>query len=185
MSDGPLSPEQRRDLSDANARAGKILGAARVSTFTAWSVGLFGALSLGVGLFGGGGVLVGAALLAVAWNEVRGRDRLRRLDPEGPRILGWNQLALLAVAAAYCLGAIWKARTEPGDSVRLLEELAGLPEGYVADLTTTAYVLVLGVVALVQWLLARYHFAREPMLRAYLEETPPWAVELQRESRLG
>jgi len=67
-SENPLSRGQLEDLSTGAQRARKILGAARTATVTGWSLGAFGVLSILSGLKNPVGLLVGGALLAVAWN---------------------------------------------------------------------------------------------------------------------
>ncbi len=64
---GPLSHEQREDLTKATERAGKILGAGKVATFNGWTLGAFGAVSLLFGLFSLTGFIAGPCLLVLAW----------------------------------------------------------------------------------------------------------------------
>lgn len=174
----PLSGAQKAALDDAAVRLHTLLRPARIASVNAWTLGIFGALTLIWGVVGGGGVLIGLALLTVAWNERRGRDRLRALDPDGARILAWNQLILAGVVTAYCLVTIVRARLAPDPSLQRLEALAGLPADLVADLTTLVYGSVILVVGFVQVLLARYHARREAPLEAFRESTPGWVVEL-------
>lgn len=180
LEEDPLSEEQRERLREAGGRLDEILRAARVASFTAWTVAIFGGISLLLGLTSPIGAAVGAALLAVAWNEFRGRRLLRALSPEGARVLGWNQLALLVVVILYCGWSVWSVRSGPGPEVRQLQELAGLPADFVSEMATVMYAAVAAIVAIVQGLLARYHFARGPRLEAYLDETPRWIVDVQR-----
>ncbi len=176
---GPLSAEQKAALDDAARRMRVLLKPARVAAVNAWTIGIFGAITVLWGLVsGGGGVVVGVLLLAVAWNEKRGRDRLLALDPEGATILGWNQVALAAVVTGYCLVAIVKAHTAPSASMQELEDAAGFDPDLVAQLTTLVYgAVIVGVVA-GQAFLARWHFRRRAQVEAFRSETPPWVVEL-------
>ena len=175
----PLSAAQKSALDDAAGRVRAILKPARVATVNAWTIGIFGAITVLWGLVsGGGGVVVGALLLAVAWNEKRGRDRLRALDPEGATILGWNQVALAAVVTAYCLVAIVRAHVAPSASMQELEDAAGFSADLVAQITTLVYgAVIVGVVAS-QAFLARWHFRRRAMVEAFRQKTPPWVVEV-------
>lgn len=185
-SDDPLSSEQKEVLAEAATRLKTLLRAARVARVNAWTVGIFGALSVLWGLAsGGGGVVVGLALLAVAWNEFRGKSRLQALDPEGARILGWNQLVLAGVIDAYCVMAIYLSRASPDPSVQQLEELAGISQDLVADLTTLFYGAVIAGVTLAGALLALYHFRRRAQVESFRDETPAWAVEILRETGSG
>ena len=166
-------------------RAGKILGAARVAAVTGWTVLVFGVLTLLVTLFSPMGVLLGGALLAVAWNELEGRKQILRFDTGGPRRLARNQLWLLGIIAVSCLGAIYQARVHPTPGLSEMETLLGLEEGFVAGATTAGYALVLAVGAAFQWGMYRYHATRVGLLEAYVRETPGWIVEIQRIVRAG
>jgi hypothetical protein len=176
---GPLSAEQKGQLAAASAARAKLLRPARIARFNAWTVGVFGALSVVLGLAtGGSGALIGIALIAIAWNEARGAGRLSALDPEGARILGWNQLVLAGVVAVSCAAAIAKARTSPDPAMKELEELGGISAGLVSGLTTVFYAAVGVIVALVQALLARYHFRARERVAAFRRDTPDWVLEL-------
>lgn len=176
----PLSQAQLQELATAMERGQKIRGAAKVAAFTGWTVGAFGVLSLLFGLFSLQGILVGGALLAVAWNELEGRKLLLKFRPGGPRRVAQNQLWLLAVIAAYCLWAIYQVRNNPPADMAQLEELLELGQGFWAGLMTAVYGAVLLTVGVFQLAMYRYHAARIAMLEAYLEETPAWVVEIQR-----
>jgi hypothetical protein len=182
----PLTPEQKATLAEAATRLKKLMRPARIARFNAWTIGIFGGLTVLWGLVsGGGGLVVGVALLAVAWNEMRGARRLQALDPEGARLLGWNQLAVALVIVGYCAFAIVRARRGPDPSMRELEEAAGISAETVADLTLLIYGSIAVVVALVQALLARYHFGARAAVEAFRRETPAWAIELLGSARPG
>jgi hypothetical protein len=176
VSDAPaFSLEQQAALQEAAARLKVVLRPARIARVNGWTVGVFGALSVLWGLVsGGGGIFVGLALIAIAWNEMRGVKRLSALDPEGARILGWNQLVLGALIGAYCAFTIWHAHLSPDPSMQELEDLGGVPAGLIAQLTTLLYGGVAVVVGIVQLLLARYHFRAAARIRAFVSETPEW-----------
>lgn len=177
---GPLSPEQREELTTATERAGKILGAGKVASFNGWTLGVIGAISLLFGLFSLTSFIAGACLLLVAWNEFRGRDMLRSFDPKGPDLLWKNQTGLMSAVIAYCAWSIYKAKAHPSAEVAQLEELAGLPADFITDMTVTVYASAILLTLLFQGLNARYYFARVQMLADYLRETPDWIVDLQK-----
>jgi hypothetical protein len=183
--DRPLSSAQIEALGTAMQRAGKVLGAAKVAAFTGWTVGAFGVLSLLFSLLSPTGVLVGGALLAVAWNEMEGRKALLRFDPAGPRRLARNQLWLLAVIALYCGWAMYKVRFRSSPEVGELETLLGFGEGFFADAAMASYAIVLAVAVLFQWGMFRYHAARVRLVEEYVARTPAWIVEVQRVVRGG
>ena len=180
MSDAsPFTPEQRATLHVAVGRKRALMRPARVASFNGWTVGLFGALSVVWGLVAGwSGVVIGAALLAVSWNELRGARRLQALDPQGATLLGWNQLILGGVIALYCVYSIASARMAPDPSMQEMVEMAGIPADLIGGLTTILYGAVLVIVTLVQLLLARYHFRAKAKVEAFRQETPRWIVEL-------
>ena len=164
----------------ADERLGKVLKAGRLATFNAWTLAAFGALSL---LFAFGSVtalIVGAALLLLAWIEFRGRAALRRLEPGGLRLLGWNQIALFVLLAAYCLRSIHVLRTRPPEQLETAAALAGLPFRALVTLLVVTYVAVIVVSLVVQGLFAAYYWSRGRLLVEHLEETPAPALDRQR-----
>lgn len=176
---GPLTAGQRAQLAAANERAEKILKAGRIATFNGWTIGTFGGLSVLLGLGSLTALVVGAGLLVVAWNELRGRNLLRRLDAVGPRLLARNQLGLMGLIIAYCLWSIYGTLHHPGEAIQELEQFMGGP-GSVTHLVAWGYgaVIVLSMVA--QGFNARYYFARVARLESYVRSTPGWILELQR-----
>jgi hypothetical protein len=190
QSSGPLSPEHQQSLLDANHRAQKILQAAKVATFNGWTTGFFAALSLIGGLFSITSLCLGVGLSVVARNEFRGRNLLRRFDPRGPRLLGWNQVGFIGLLIAYSLWSIYTSLTgaNPYDEyIAQNPELASMLGSFshLNDTITLAVyggVIVLSVIF--QGLNAIYYFKRGKLLREYLSLTPAWIVDLQRRSLL-
>ncbi|MDT8368517.1 MAG: hypothetical protein RQ745_04880 [Longimicrobiales bacterium] len=181
----PLSPEDREELEEAGERARRFLKAGRVATFNVWTLGAFAGITLLFGLFSPEALVLGMGMGVVTWNEHRGRTLLRDIDPEGPRALGRNQLGLMALIVTYALWSLWQARTHPDPGLARMDELmGGDTAGLVAELTTAVYLGVTALTILFQGLLARYYFARAPMVETYLRETPEWVVQLQRSASL-
>lgn len=183
--DSPLSDDQIKELAYATVRAGKILRAGRVAAFTGWTVGVAGALSLLLGMFSPTGFLTGAALLAVAWNELEGRKMLLRFHPGGARRLARNQLWLLAVIAAYCGWAIFQAHFRPNPELSQLESVLELDAGFMAEATTAVYLIILLSAVVFQWGMYRYHTSRIPIVGEFVAKTPHWVLEVQRIVRAG
>ena len=189
----PLTPEHYQALAEANLRAKKVLKAAGVAMFNACTFGFFAACGLLIVLFSAAmgeadvsGLLVSSALGVLAWNEFHGRTLLRRFDLRAPAVLGWNQIALMAVIIAYCGWQIANALLGPNEFDR---QMKAYPEvmsafGNIGELYRVASVAIYGTVILAtvlfQGLNALYYFTRAKYLRAYLDETPPWVVEVQR-----
>ena len=123
---------------------------------------------------------MGVLLLALGWNELRGRGLLRALDPRGARVLGWNQISLMGVITAYCLWSLYRTLAHPDPGLVELEALVGISREMVSQVTVLAYGSVILLTAVFQGFLSRYYFARERLLTEYLEQTPGWILELQR-----
>jgi hypothetical protein len=130
-----------------------------------------------------------AGLAAVAWNEFRGRERLRQFDPAGPSILGWNQLGLLALITVYCLWAIYsnlwgsesidaQLRANP-ELKAAFGSLDGLSQ-MVEPIVLAFYGLVIALSTLFQGGNALYYFTRRKYVETYVRETPEWVIDLQR-----
>jgi hypothetical protein len=184
-SDGLLLPEHERALLAANERAKAVYRAASVASFNAWSIGLIAVLSLPFALFSLPSLAVEAGLALIAYNEFRGRSRLRRFDPTASRLLGWNQLGLMALMLLYSLWSIGSAIAGPSPyeaELRAHPELASL--GSIDQLYLAVTLAVYGGVCIAtivcQGLNAWYYFTRGRHVRAYLAETPAWVVDLHR-----
>ncbi len=177
--DAPLTLEQRLELSEANERARKFLGAVKVATFNGWTIGVFAAFGVLFGIFSVTALVMGIGLGLVARNEFRGRKLLRQFDPLGPRLLGRNQLGLMGLIIVYCLWSMYQATSHPLSEIPGLEALAEYGD-LITTLTLAVYGVVIFVTALVQGLNARYYFARTQRVKDYVRETPGWIVEIQR-----
>ena len=178
--DAPLTLEQRLELSEANERARKVLGAVKVATFNGWTIGVFAAVGLLFGIFSVTALVMGIGMGLVARNEFRGRTLLRQFDPLGPRLLGRNQLGFMGLIIVYCLWSMYQTVSNPITEIPGLEAITDSFGPLVTNLTLAVYGLVIVVTALVQGLNARYYFARTQRVKDYLKETSGWVVEIQR-----
>ncbi len=190
---GPLTGEHLRALALANQRGKKIRSAAGVARFNGVSMIVFSGVSLlvamGMGAFGEFDWIawvMGVGLGTLAWNELRGRRLLLRLDPRGPIVLGWNQLALLGLVFAY---AAWMLRSglmtpspyeEAMRAEPMLRQVLGDPDNLYRTLTLSIYGSLMVVTVVFQGLNSLYYFTRGRVLRGYLAETPAWVVDVQR-----
>lgn len=186
-----LSPENVAQLHAARSAMAKIRRAASIASFDGWTIGVFGALTLLVGLTDPTSIIMGLGLLAVAFVELRFGARLRQLEPGAARALGWNQIALgslLVAYAAWRLTAVLHGRGGGGGGeyadiigsdpqlARMLEPVEGLTR----LVMTAVYTTLIGVGLLGQGSLALYYFTRQAHVRTYLVQTPPWIIEMQR-----
>ena len=163
-------PEQDRAKADRSAR--KVRGAAKVARFNGWAIGGCAVLSLLSGLSSMTLLAVGLGLAIVSWNELRGRKMLLRLDRRGPRLLGRNQLGLLALVVGYSLWSIYLGLTGPTELTVLLEELEPVfgPIGHLQQsLTLAVYGGVILLSIIFQGLNALYYFTRAEHVRACSE----------------
>ncbi len=186
--DAPLSPEQLCQLEQANQHCRKALGAAHMATFDGWAAGIFAAISLPFALIQPITVVISLGLGIVAWTAFRGRRLVRRFDPRGYRLLGLNQLALMGLVIGYSLWGIAALLASPSpyeEQIRRMPQLKSMLapiDKLHITLTLGVYVSLIVLTVLFQGLTALYYFTRTSHLRAYLEQTPPWVVDIQRRS---
>lgn len=180
----PLATEQKAALAAAQiARQAAVKGPARVAAINGWSLMVFGGLSLLISLGSLTGMLVGAVILALGWNELQGRELWLKLDPAGPVRLVQNQFGLMSVAALYSAAHAWAATRRPAPSLTEIETLLELPAGDLSSTLATGY-LVVGVGAVLAFAItARYYRARGARLAEYLRSTDEWIIELQRRTQ--
>jgi hypothetical protein len=185
MTDPSLTPEQRGELTAARDRAKPLAGAIRTATFNIWTIGAFAALTILFGLFSLTALVLGLGMAVVTWNEYKGRAKLRAFDPAGPRLLGRNQLGLMALIIVYALWSMYRTTANPDPELAQMDAiLGGDTAGLVAQLTVYVYVAVIALTGLFQGLLARYYFKRIPMVEAYVRDTPAWVLDMQRAASL-
>jgi hypothetical protein len=105
-------------------------------------------------------------------------------------MLGWNQLALAGLLILYALWSIYGTLTT--DNTWEMIESAG-PEVRemlrpMADLMRQLMVVVYGCLIVVaigyQGGLALYDFSRVKHIRAFLEKTPTWILQIKRSGHL-
>jgi len=194
----PLSPEQRRAITLAQQRARKIRSAAWMAMFNGVWLWVFSGLSLLIvaiegmcGEFDVVGAIMGVGLGAIAWNEFRGRKLLLQYQARATVILGWNQLALLALIVGYASWMIVSSMYAGNpfeDTIQSIPQsrkmLGGLSRLY-ETLTLLLYGGLIAGSVICQGANSLYYFTRVKFLRAYLAETPDWVVELQRRQAGG
>jgi hypothetical protein len=180
-----LSDEHLRQLAAARRAGGKLKRAIAVASFDGWTVGVFGALTLLTGLTDPSGLLMGAGMGAVAFVELRGAGRLKRLESGVTRTLGFNQLALAGIMIAY---ALWRLHAEmsgvsPYQAYKSDPQLARMlqPIENMTHLITLAlYGAMICVALFAQGGLALFYFTRGKYIDAYLTKTPAWIIDMQR-----
>ncbi|MCC6422959.1 MAG: hypothetical protein IT447_05725 [Phycisphaerales bacterium] len=180
-----LGDEQLRQLADAQRAGKKIRRAVSVATSDAWAIAVFAALTFIGGLFSPSGLILGIGMGVVATIEFKGAGRLRRVDEQSARMLGWNQLALAGLLILYALWSIHTTLTT--DNTLELINAAG-PEvsemirplsGLMRKLTVLVYICLIAVAIAAQGGMAWYYFSRIKHIRAYLTQTPNWILQMQ------
>ncbi len=189
----PITPEQVAVVARAQAHARKLRSASRLAMFNGAMLYVFAGLSLlfaivglAFGGFDGVALLMAVGLGVLGWNELRGRRLLQARRLESSRVLGWNQVALMALIVAYAVWMLANAWFGPGpyeEAVQRepqLKSMLGDIENLHRILATALYGgLILGTLVF-QGLNALYYFTRAKCLREYLAETPDWVVQLVR-----
>jgi len=180
-----LSPEHLHQLSAAQARGRKIGRAIAVARFDGWSVATFGFLTFLLGITSPSSILLGALMGLVAFIELRTARSLRRLKPEAARTLGFNQLALGSLLAAYAVWQVYRELTGAGDYAEIaasdpqLGEMLKPVEGITRLFTLALYGGLFAFACLAQGGMALFYFSREKYVRAYVKETPQWVITVQ------
>ena len=187
--DSPLSLQDHQALNAATRRVAGLSRAAKIAHFNGITSGVFAA---GCAMFfftGVSTVLTGLGLVIISWNELRGRKRLLSFDPKAPRLLAWNQLGLMSLLIVYSLWHLYVGLTGPNPYE---QHIANTPEletvlGPITELyrifTVAVYGSVIVLSIIFQGLNAWYYIRQEKILTDYLNQTPPWIVELHRSLR--
>lgn len=182
---GPLSAEHLNQVSDARRRAKKILRAAGLAWFSGWSMAVFAVLTLAFAFLSDWSAwAIGIGLGACAANELRGGAMLRRMDPRGATVLGWNQVFLAVLIVAYAIWSLYSAIHNP--PMATLMQGTGDPQldAMVKELSTVVTWALYGTMAVVglvvPGLTAMYYFTRRALVTAFRRETPTWILELIR-----
>jgi hypothetical protein len=181
-----MTRAQLEAVEAARRRGRKITFAAGVATFSGCTLATFALLTLIGGVFSLPAAVLGVGLCVVAYVELRGARRMRAFDPIGPRMLGFNQLALGAMLVIYAIWSLIGAVTGPGrydaytsgggQMAEMLEPIERL-ETVVAILF---YAAVIAFAVVVQGCTAVYYFTRAGHIRAFRERTPPWIRDMLR-----
>ena len=183
----PLTPEHLAQLSLAQQLYRPINRARRYAKFESITLLVFGIISL-LGAFSSPSALfISVALIVTGFLELRFSDRLKNADPDSPRLLAINQLALAASLAIYGAWQIIGLHYHPF-SIQKLDPAAS-QLGDTSDLDNMAnsiyslvYYCLIAVALLWEGPTAYYFFSRKTHLARYLNETPDWARNLAQQS---
>lgn len=182
----PLAPEHLRAIELARTRSKKVRRAAGVAKGSGWTLAIFAVITMMGAVFGDVTSLVmGVALGALAFNELRGGKMIARYDAAGARVLGFNQLILGFVIVLYSGWSLYAASKTP-----MLSQLEGGTTGdaqidatvqSISDFATYGlYGTLAGAGFIGCGLTALYYFTRARIVRDVVAETPPWVLDTMR-----
>jgi len=180
-----LAPEQLRDLADARKRSKPIRSAITVAKFDGITVALFGGLTFLSVAFGSiWGLILGAGMCTIAYIELQGAQRLRRLDVTAPKTLALNQVCLGLLLLSYAIYSIFTAGASIDATLKEAgPDVTNMFGNDIKSLTQLITFLVYGTLAAVaifgQGGTALYYLSRRKYIEAYLAQTPPWIIQAQ------
>jgi hypothetical protein len=194
QSPSPLDEAQLSTLAETRETVRKLRFGRGIALSNVIGLGVFGVLSLLIGVLDMSLSPIGVALVGLAWNEERGRRGLIEGDARAPRRLAINQVLLFVCVLAYCGYNAYAAWTGPSVLDAVLRDHPDLPDalGDAASQAGTSMdelsqwgrnisLIVYGAVAagslLVQGLTLLYYLSLRPTL-ATLAAAPPWARAL-------
>lgn len=180
-------------------RSKKVRRAAFTAKLSGWTLAIFAFFSLLFALFGDiPSLVMGIALGAFAFNELRGGKMIARFDPNGARVLGFNQLVLGAVVVLYSGWSILSAQRSSDSSVSsVLSQFQGGTTGDPdtdsmlqsvnaagSSVSKFATYALYGTLAFAGaagcGLTALYYFTRARVVRDMVAETPAWVLDTMR-----
>jgi len=178
---GPLSARELRTLSQASIQQKKVLRAAKVASLNGTCTAIFAACALVGGVFSTMSLVMGLALAGVAYNEFRGRKLLQQMDLSAPRVLGWNQVAFMGLLIGYAAWNMYIGLNTPSSLAAYpgLDAKVGITK-LQHFLTVSLYGGLIVATIIFQGGCAWYYFTRTEHLRAYIAETAPWVMDVQR-----
>jgi hypothetical protein len=184
--ESPLNAQQYSEIQMAQQRGKKLRRAMGVARLDAWISACFAAVTLLSAVLSPWSLVLGAALALVAFNSFRGSRLFSRFEVRAPRILAWNQMFLATIIIVYSLVSLWDARngsSELSDAIAGdagLQQMMGDIKPMLWELSLALYGSIIAATVVTQGLTGLYYKSREKYVTAYLRDTPPWVLELQR-----
>lgn len=185
----PLSQQNMQELAVARAGGKKVRRAIRVALFDGWTLAFFACLTVLFSIGSLPSMMIGVVLGGIAAIELYGASRLRKLDSSACKILGFNQLALAALIIIYALSqlipmmmghsALPAEVTSDPATAQLLDS-----GGYTQIINTVYmgyYAILIAIAICSMGGLSLYYFTRIKHIRSYLQQTPPWIIDMQRQ----
>jgi hypothetical protein len=180
------SPQHLAQIAQARIDFKPIRRAAATATCSAWTMAIFGAITLITSLNSFTGALLGAGMCAISIFEFGGAKEIRRLNPEAPKQLVRNQLVLGVMLLIYSSVSLYTTITSPNEieqTAQSTPEAAQLLKPFgrierIAEVGVCAAMIVaaIGGCGGTAW----YYSRRRRHIERYLRESPQWIIELQR-----
>ncbi len=185
----PITPQMQLELNEATQRLAAIKSTLKIASFNYPTLALFGALSLVASIYeviGGTVSVIGwvlaIGLLALAWNEKRGRDLTLDFNLTGPKRLVLNQLGILTIVVASCAYSVGSLDSAISASDRqTINDAFG--KGTFERIVYSGIGAILLVVGSFQLLFAYCYHRMGKRVAAHLAVTPDWIVQMQRHQR--
>jgi hypothetical protein len=181
-----LSEQNLRELAEARKSLRKVGRAISVARFDGWTIAIFAGLTFLMGVTDLGNILMALGLGAVAYFELTGASRLRRLDGSAIRMLGFNQFGMAALLTLYALWRIHVELSGGGMITTMIQsdpmdaQVLGPWQNFGHSLVIAFYGAVIAVAILGMGGMAWFYFSRRKYLEAYLTHTPQWIIAMQK-----
>jgi hypothetical protein len=183
----PPQAEIPQQLSLASAEWTKLRRMASYAAFDGWTLTILGGLTLICGGYGSvPGLFISSVLLGTGLFEIHCVRQLRRLNPPSITHMGYNQIALAAGLILYSMVSLIQSRggAMPSEITDAIAAAGGSTDELKSQLSSAMEILYGGVIAfalLVQGGTALYYFSRRKYLQRYINQTPDWIQQMQRE----
>jgi hypothetical protein len=181
-----LDAQQVQELLDAQARVAKLRRASNVARFNGWTTGFFALLTILTGFTAASSMLLGTGMAIAAYVEFTGGAKLRRLAPRAAQWLAINQACLGAILIAYSLWQLHAAMTGASPYAAIastdpqMAHMLAPVENLTRTVSATVYAVLIVIAICMQGGTALYYLSRQRLLRAYVDHTPKWILDLQR-----
>lgn len=183
----PMEPRSLAAAGDAAYAWKPIARAILIGTIEAWSLLIFGILSMMCGLSTPSGLLVGGGLIVLGVIELKALARIKRLDPSALPQLVWMELALIGLISVYFGYQVYASLEGNGSEIiqaindpNVRQVLGDDFIQQAREMTALIYGILILAIGVSQGLMALMYHRRKRMMADYLRKTPDWILALQK-----